>query len=139
MAKTYQTTPSRRRICKPLIRKNFQSFSSECSQNMFTKQAMVKTVSRSVKQEIAAVCSDKFPSVFKKSAGWFTVITEVHSRATTLFSLLRSVLRNKTSRINEGMIIVVIAGIIFKHRRSCSSWYSRWFLWSCMLDMHQSK
>ena len=43
----------------------FQSFSNKCSQNMFTKQAMVKTVSRSVKQEIAAVCSDKFPSVFK--------------------------------------------------------------------------
>ena len=78
---------------------------------MFTKQAMVITVSRSVKQEIAALCSDKFPSVFKKSAECFevdTVITEVHSRAPTLFSLLRSALRTKTSRRNEGMIIVVI-------------------------------
>ena len=67
---------------------------------MFTKQAMVKTVSCSVKQEIAAVCSDKFPSVFKKSAECFevdTVITEVHSRVSTLFSLLRSALRTKMS------------------------------------------
>ena len=51
----------------PIIWKNFQSFPHKCSQNMFTKQVMGKTVSRLVKQEIAAVCSDKFPSVFKKS------------------------------------------------------------------------
>ena len=47
----------------------------------------MKRVSRSVKQEIAAVCSEKFPSVFKKSAECFevdTVITEVHSRAPSL-------------------------------------------------------
>ena len=91
---------------------------------MFTKQAMVKTVPHLVTQEIAAGCSDKFPSFFLKSAECFevdTVITEVHSRAPTLFSILRSALRTKTSRRNEGMIIVVIAGIIFKHRRSCCS------------------
>ena len=51
---------------------------------------------------------------FFKSAECFEV-------APTLFSLLRSALRTKTSRRNEGMIIVVIAGIISKHRRSCCS------------------
>ena len=104
------------------------SFSNRCTQNVFTRRAMVKTVSRMVKKEVAAVCSNKFPSVFTNkseeavmSLEFNSIVKDLDSQAPTLLSLLKSCLKTKTPRGNEDVILVVIAGIIFKHRRpSCS-------------------
>ncbi len=44
------------------------------------------------------------------------MIIELQSKVPTLFSLLKCVLKTKVSRRKERMILVVISGIIFKHR-----------------------
>jgi len=74
------------------------------------------------------MCSDKFPSVLRNKSveglmalDFSAIIKELNSQAPTLLSLLKSCLKTKTPRSNEDVILVVIAGIIFKHRQpSCS-------------------
>lgn len=86
---------------------------------------MVKRISSLVNREVAAVCSDSYCSVWRSQSveafDHAAIIQELHSRAPTLFTLLKACLKTKTPRENEDLILTVIAGIIFKHRRpSCS-------------------
>lgn len=126
--KSFQITPTRRRICRPLIRKNYQSFSNQCAQNACTRKAMIKTVSCILSREIAGICSDKHHSVVRSksievlsSFDCKEIIDELCSHAPTLLSLLRACLKTKAPRSNEDLILAVISGIILKHRRpSCS-------------------
>ncbi len=57
VAKSFKVTPSRRKICKPLIRRNFQSFSIKCFENVVTRKA--------IRQEVAAICSDNYSTVMR--------------------------------------------------------------------------
>ena len=126
--KSFQVTPTRRRICRPLIWKNYQSFSNQCAQNTCTRKAMIKAVSCIISREIAAICSDKHHSVVRSksievlpSLDCKEMIDALYSHAPTLLSLLRALLKTRVPRSNADLILAVINGIILKHRRpSCS-------------------
>ena len=125
--KSFQVTPTRRRICRPIVRKNYQSFSNQCAQNA-TRKAIIKTVSCIISREIAAICSDKHHSVVHSksievlsSFDCKEIIDELYSHAPTLLSLLRACLKTRVPRSNADLILAVISGIILKHRQpSCS-------------------
>ena len=55
--KSYHVTPSRNRICKPLIQNNYLSLVKKCTQNVMTRKALVKTVRHMLTIEVAAMCS----------------------------------------------------------------------------------
>ena len=59
----YLTT--RRRICKSLVRRNYQSFAKKCVQNVVGRKALVKIVGRTLTKEVAAMCSKKFNSLLR--------------------------------------------------------------------------
>ena len=56
-------TPSRRRICRPLIRSNFNSFAGTAMKNSATRQAIIKILGRKLQSEVASLCSTKLKSV----------------------------------------------------------------------------
>lgn len=125
-------TPARRQICKPLIRKNFPTFAKKCVQNTTTRKAMVKTMGRILNKEVARMCSNKFNSVLKsktkESLEKFEidiVIKELACQAPTLLSLLKSCLKTKTLRSNSSLLMVMITGMICKHRSSSCSLLQR--------------
>ena len=59
----YRVTPTKRRICKSLVRRNYQSFAKKCVQNVVSRKALVKIVGRTLTKEVAAMCSKKFNSI----------------------------------------------------------------------------
>lgn len=121
-------TPRRRKICKPLIRRNFGSFATKCIQNRTTKQAMIKTIGGVLNKEISALCSKKVQSILKgKSKESFekfevnAFVKELKCRAPTLLSILTSCLKTKTPRLNCSVMTTVIVALLCKHRNpSCS-------------------
>ena len=52
--------------CKPLIRKDYQSFAKKCAQNVVTRRAMVNTIGRILTDEVQAMCSQKFDSILRR-------------------------------------------------------------------------
>ena len=124
----FRITPSRRRICKPLIRKNYRSFSSMCIQNAITRKTIVKAMSNILYREIRAICSDKFSSLWRDKSleslialDFDQIIEEMNSKTPTLLTLLKNCLKTKTPRSNGKIMLAMTAGIIFKHRRSSCS------------------
>lgn len=80
------------------------------------------------------MCSDKFPSVLRSKSkealvkfDFNAIVEELASQAPVLLTLLRSCLKTKTPRLNlnEDPIVVMIAAIICKHRRSSCSLVQR--------------
>ena len=119
-------TPSRRRICRPLIRRNFSSFAATTMKNGASRQAIVKMLQK----EVASPCSNKSELVLgKKSSnemGNFidlinAIIKELQFRAPTLLPLLKWALKTRRARQNCNVIMVMIVSIISKNRRSSVS------------------
>lgn len=125
---SYRVTPGRRRICKSLVRRNYQSFAQKSVQNVVSRKALVKIVGRTLTKEVAAMCSKKFNSILRAKNRdsmlkfkFRTVLIELKNQAPTLLSLLQSCMKTKTPRVNCNLIIVMIAAMICKHRDSkCS-------------------
>ncbi len=65
VAKSFKITQSRRKICKPLVRRNFQSFSIKCFENVVTRKAIIKKICGMLRQEVAAICSDNYSTVMR--------------------------------------------------------------------------
>ena len=61
-------TLSRRRICRPLITRNFNSFAATMMKSGTSRQAIVKMVGRMLQKEVASQCSNKSESVLGKKA-----------------------------------------------------------------------
>ena len=127
-------TPSRRSICRPLIRRNFSSFATTAMKNGATRQAIIKMLGRRLQNLVASLCSIKSKSVFgKKSSdgmGNFidtikTVMEEMQLRAPTLLSLLKWALKTKRIRHNCNATIAVIVAIICKNRKSSICLFQR--------------
>lgn len=129
-SKIYTVTPSRRRICKPLVRKSYNSFATQCvKKNQATKHAIVNVMGQVLRSEVAAICSDDFDSITREKSidsvqSFKNVISSLHgelrSRAPTLLSLLMSCLKTAKPRRNTTYIVAVILSIVCKHRRTSS-------------------
>lgn len=130
--KSYYMTPSRRRICKPLVRGSRCALARRCLKDRVVRKYITKGVGLSLQHEIASLCSDKVNSVLRdKSAqaietfSWEAVIEEMKTRAPTLLSLLESCTKTKKARKNKKAVIGVIAAILCKHRRPTASLLQR--------------
>ena len=63
---SYHVTPTRRHICKSLVRRNYQSFAKKCVQNVVSRKALVKIVGCTLTKEVAAMCLRKFNSILRE-------------------------------------------------------------------------
>ena len=59
----FPLTPHRRRICRPFVNKIYNSFASKCMKRAAIKNAMVVSMGRILRNEVAAMCSDNFESI----------------------------------------------------------------------------
>ena len=108
-------TPTRRRICKSLVRRNYQSFAKKCVQNVVSRKTLVKIVGCTLTKEVAAMCSKKFNSLLRAKDNesmlkfkFGTVMSELRNQAPTLLTLLQSCMKTRTPRANYQLIIVMI-------------------------------
>lgn len=128
-------TPSRRRICRPLLRTNYSSFAIQCiRKNKTTKSAIIRVVGQLLKSEVAGICSDNFHSITrqndKECVNDFdsvrkTLLSEMKSKAPTLFSLLTACLKTRKPRANTDTIVALIFSIMCKHRRPSACLFQR--------------
>lgn len=131
--KSYVVTPSRRRICKPLLRKTYSSFASKTMKNSTTRKAMVNALGRMLQSEVAALCSCKSKSVLAqkpKDIGDFhsmisSLMDDMKASSPTLLSLLKWTLKTRTARANTDVIIAMITSIMCKHRKSSVCQFQR--------------
>ena len=131
-------TPSRRRICRPLIRRIFNSFAASTTMKSgASRQAIVKMVGRMLQKEVASLCSNKSESVLGKKpsnemGNFFdlinAIIKELQFRAPTLLSLLKWALKTRRARQNCNVIMAMIISIICKNRRSSVSLFQNNFI-----------
>ena len=127
-------TPSRRRICRPLIRSNFNSFAGTATKNSATRQAIIKILGRKLQSEVASLCSTNLKSVLAEKPhdgmGNFinlinTLMEELVVKAPTLLSLLKWALKTRRARQNYNTIIAVIISIIGKNRKTSVCLFQR--------------
>lgn len=133
--KSYYVTPTRRCICKPLIRKSYRSFAVHSLRgNKRTRAAIVKEVGRELRQEVAAICSDTFKSVMRQKSKAaikkfhhtsVTLMRELETKAPTLLSLLKSCMKTRKPRSNTGTVIAMIVSVICKNRRPSACQFQR--------------
>ena len=108
-------TPSRRRICKPLIKIIFKHVHTKCHNKRLELYALT---SFHLSGEISfweSLISLDFDQIFE----------EMNSKTPTLLTLLKNCLKTKTPRSNGKIMLAMTAGIIFKHRRSSCSLLQR--------------
>lgn len=132
---TYQITPIRRKLCKPLIRKSYRKFAVNCvRENALTNAAVVKVIGQDLQREIAAICSDKFDSITRQKPNRSTtacnhvkqtLMGELKTRAPTLLTLLKLCLQTRKPRKNTDGIIIMIASLLCKHRRPSACQFQR--------------
>jgi len=68
-SKVYHITPTMRRICKPLVRRSYNSFAVQCvRRNRGTKHAIVKVMGEVLHKEVAAICSHVFNSITRQKS-----------------------------------------------------------------------
>ena len=131
-ARTYVMTPTRRRICKPLVRKSRCSVARQCLKDTVIQKYVVKGIGLTLRKEIAKLCSDDVKSVLRdhspdalKTFEWKKVIQEMGFRAPTLLTLLQWCTKTKKEKVNRECIIGFIAAVMCRYRRPCYSLIQR--------------
>ena len=123
---SYIVTPTRRRICRPLIRRSYKSFAVNCLQNKSTRAVLVKRIGQELKGEVAAICSDRYNSITRQKTKSAVkdfghtkkcLLDEIQDKAPTLLTLLKHCLSTKKPRKNTDAEIALIVSIMCKHRR----------------------
>lgn len=121
-------TPSRRRICKPLVRSSRCAVARQCLKDVRIRKYIVQGIGLLLHTEIAALCSDKVTSVLRchtakslENFSWEDVIGEMKTRAPTLLSLLEWCTKTRKTRRNTKSIIGFITAILCRHRRPTAS------------------
>ena len=125
-------TPTRRRICKPLIRGSRCALARRCLKDHVIRKFITKGVGLSLQHEIASLCSDKVDSILLDKSvqaletfSWEVVMEEMKTKAPTLLSILESCTKTRKARKNRKAVIGIIASILCKHRRPTASLLQR--------------
>ena len=120
----YEVTPKRRKICKPLIRRNYQSFAAKCVKSKCTQSAIIKEICQLVRKDVERICSDKVDSILrcasKESLKEFQLDILIHQfkdQAPTLLTIIENSLHTKKSKHNFKLVLVLIIAMICKFRR----------------------
>lgn len=121
---SYVVTPTRRRICRPLLRRNYNSFASTILKNNAAKTAVLRLFGKLIRNEVSNLCSTGSKSVLSQSPrniSDFHIVNDslkdIETRAPTLLSLLQGALQTKRPRTNTNCIIVMITSMLCKHRK----------------------
>ena len=125
--KSYRLTPTRRRLCRSLIRSSLNSFAIQAvKRNASTRAIIVKVVGEMLHKEVACLCSDDLNSIMKQKdvncyKKFDMIIEKINGEielvAPILFSLLQSCLKTRRPRTNTRELVAVIVSILCKHRR----------------------
>ena len=129
---SYVMTPRRRRICRPLARGSRCAFARKCLNDRTVRNLIVKGLGRSLRHEVARLCSDDTICILRNKASnsleeftWKKLLDEVKVVAPTLFKLLQSCTTTRKPRRNQDAIIGVLVAIMCKHRRPISSLFQQ--------------
>ena len=124
---SFRLTPSRRCLCRPLIRSSFDSFAIHAiKQNNRTRVTILKVMEEMIQKEVAMLFSNDFNSIMKqKDVNCYknTDVTigrineEIATNAPILFSLLQACLKTKYPRTNTKEYVAVVVSIFCKHHR----------------------
>lgn len=125
--KHYRMTPQRGRICKPLVRRSYNSFAAKTMQNKLARKAVTTQIGQIVHREIVSLCSDKYDFILRnkskaalKDFQFDDFIQQLSYQAPTLISIFKSSLRTRTRRRHSNLVLGLLIGIICKFRRqSC--------------------
>lgn len=132
--RSYVVTPTRRPICKPLIRRNFNSFAVSTLKNSACKKAILKVLGQMLQKEISSLCSTKSKSVLaQKPKDLFTdfhgivscLMREMGTKAPILLVLLRTTLKTRWARKNTDIVVAMIISIMCKHRKASVCQFQR--------------
>ena len=101
---------------------------------MTTKAAIVKIVGQDLQREIAAICSDSFNSIIRQNSKNIvanfsrlkvSLLQEMTTKAPTLLTLLNLCLKTRKPRKNTDAVILMIASLLYKHRRPSACQHQR--------------
>ncbi len=125
--RSYVITPTRRMMCRPLIRRNYRSFAATAIRNYLTRNALLNHFGQMLQNEVSSLCSSRAQSVIGRSPknvlldfrGTIdTLMVDMRTRAPTLLSLLKHASRTRRPRVGTNLIIAMIVSLLCKHRKS---------------------
>lgn len=125
--RSYVITPTRRKMCRPLIRRNYRSFAATAIRNHLTRNALLNHFGQMLQNEVSSLCSSRAQSVIGRSPknvlldfrGTIdTLMVDMRTRAPTLLSLLKHASRTRRPRVGTNLIIAMIVSLLCKHRKS---------------------
>ena len=131
---SYVMTPRRRRICRPLARGSRCAFARKCLNDRTVRNLIVKGLGRSLRHEVARLCSDDTICILRNKASnsleeftWKKLLDEVKVVAPIHYlSFFKAAqLATRKPRRNQDAIIGVLVAIMCKHRRPISSLFQQ--------------
>ncbi len=137
-------TPTRRRICRPLIRRNYNSFARTTMQNKGAKKAILDVVGQMLQKEVIFLCSNSHKSLLTEEPNKDLdglvkrIICEMHNRAPTLFLLLGWAMKTRQPRSNTNILISTITSMTCKHRKASECQFQR-LISLALYNGHSSK
>jgi hypothetical protein len=111
---------------------SYEAIARRCLNNSDIRKYVVHGIGRILRQEIAALCSDKVKSILRdksntalKAFKWKQLEDEMITHSPTLLSILRSCTTVPRSNLQQQGLIGVITAILCKNRRGSASLVQR--------------
>ena len=112
--KNFTITPSRRKLCKQLARRQHKGTAKQCLSHNLIRQNVVKEMGKIVQKEIALLCSDKVTSVLQDRSGtellefsWERIHRELEEYTPNLLTLLKWCTKTRTTRNDRPRVAVI--------------------------------
>ena len=125
-------TPPRKRIVKPLVRKNHCSVVKQCLKNDRLRSLVINGIGIKLHKEVATLCSDASLSILRDKSmqaletfTWDHIYDEMRTRSPTSLSLLEWCTKIKKPKKNKRSIITFVAAILCRLHRPSSSLVQR--------------
>ena len=122
--RTYNLTPSRKRMGKAVARGSRLSIADECLNDEDVSKYVIKKICKKVQLEIEALCSDRVDSTLKHHSReelltfkWSNIYNELERHTPILLQVLLAATMTRCPRTNREAVISMCAAMVCKLRR----------------------
>ena len=122
-ARTYNLTPSRKKVGKAVARGSKKAVINECMKDPTMQKYIILILGGRLRRELASMCSEAANSILRQQSSdaicefsWGKLHDELEARAPTFLSLIEMCTHTRKPRCNRMGVVGMCAVLLLKHR-----------------------
>ena len=122
-ARTYNLTPSRKKVGKAVARGSKKAVINECMKDPTMQKYNILNLGGRLRRELASMCSEAANSILTQQSSdaiceflWGKLHDELEARAPTFLSLIEMCTHTREPRCNRMGVVGMCAVLLLKHR-----------------------